>query len=56
LIQDPAHFGFWPPLIETPLSYKDAEFVDAIHTDVAFIGTQNRVGHVDFYPNGGSKK
>jgi hypothetical protein len=30
-----------------------AEFVDAIHTDVNFIGTRNRIGHVDFYPNDG---
>lgn len=108
--QDPAHFGFWPPLLESPLSPSDAGtiysksnwmktdilthpyessiylknnsqpinsnqiltvqtwrhvhneinydfifsvFVDAIHTDVNFIGTRNRVGHVDFYPNDG---
>lgn len=28
-------------------------FVDAIHTDVNFIGTRNRVAHIDFYPNDG---
>lgn len=54
LKQDPAHFGFWPPLIEKPLSKRDADFVDAIHTDVTFIGTRNRVGHVDYYPNNGN--
>lgn len=30
-------------------------FVDAIHTDVNFIGTRNRVAHVDFYPNDGNQ-
>ncbi|KAL7020085.1 hypothetical protein ACKWTF_011373 [Chironomus riparius] len=52
---DPAHYGFFPfPSHENPLSPNDAEFVDAIHTDVNFIGTNYRVGHVDFYPNNGN--
>ncbi|XP_070504218.1 lipase member H-A-like [Chironomus tepperi] len=52
---DPAHYGFFPfPSHENPLSSNDAEFVDAIHTDVNFIGTNYRVGHVDFYPNNGN--
>ncbi|CRK94862.1 CLUMA_CG008354, isoform A, partial [Clunio marinus] len=50
---DAAHFGFWPPLLESPIMPSDAVFVDAIHSDVNFIGTRNRVGHVDFYPNDG---
>ncbi|GAB1609655.1 pancreatic triacylglycerol lipase-like, partial [Argonauta hians] len=36
----------------------DADFVDAIHSDVGYIiglglGMESQVGHVDFYPNGG---
>ncbi|XP_059609172.1 pancreatic triacylglycerol lipase [Phlebotomus argentipes] len=31
----------------------DAQFVDAIHTDVGILGEKNQRGHVDFYPNRG---
>jgi hypothetical protein len=33
------------------LSRFDADFVDAIHSDVFFIGTKEPNGHADFYPN-----
>ena len=35
------------------LSPEDAEFVDVIHAAGLWIGTDERVGHVDFYPNSG---
>ncbi|XP_046802539.1 vitellogenin-1-like [Lucilia cuprina] len=38
----------------TGLSRGDAEFVDAIHTNSYGMGTVQRVGDIDFYPNGPS--
>ncbi|KAI9562777.1 lipoxygese-like protein [Daphnia sinensis] len=35
------------------LDYTDAQFVDGVHTDGGFIGIDEPVGHLDFYPNGG---
>ncbi|XP_007667689.2 lipase member I isoform X2 [Ornithorhynchus anatinus] len=34
----------------------DAKFVDVIHTDADALGFRNPMGHIDFYPNGGSKQ
>ena len=31
----------------------DAEYVDVIHTDAGRFGTSRKVGHSDFFPNGG---
>ncbi|XP_078354767.1 pancreatic lipase-related protein 2-like isoform X1 [Oculina patagonica] len=31
----------------------DAEYVDVIHTDAGRFGTSRKVGHIDFFPNGG---
>lgn len=31
----------------------DAAYVDVIHTDAGTLGTTQRVGHIDFWPNGG---
>lgn len=36
------------------LSSTSAEFVDIIHTDGDVLGNIESMGHVDFYPNGGS--
>lgn len=47
---DPAAVGFPLESLDTRLDTTDADFVDVIHTDIAFI---NATGHADFYPNGG---
>lgn len=44
--QDVSHFG--------KLSTEDAKFVDVIHTCGGALGIMDPIGHVDFYPNGGS--
>lgn len=50
-----------PLFAETPrivrLDRSDADFVDVIHTDISLfggLGLRQRIGHVDFYPNGGT--
>ncbi|KAH8379550.1 hypothetical protein KR009_005562, partial [Drosophila setifemur] len=35
------------------LSPLDAEFVEVVHTNAGGAGTWERLGHVDYYPNGG---
>lgn len=42
------------PKVLTGLARGDAEFVDAIHTSVYGMGTAQRVGDIDFFPNGPS--
>lgn len=51
---DPAGplFSFFPQSIK--LDKTDAEFIDVIHTDAGGFGYSETVGHVDFFPNGGS--
>ncbi|XP_035679875.1 pancreatic lipase-related protein 2-like [Branchiostoma floridae] len=58
---DPAamYFAESPP--EARLDPTDAEFVDIIHTDAEMLGGMgpsgmSPVGHVDFYPNGGTNQ
>ncbi|KAM8977010.1 lipase member I [Pelodytes ibericus] len=41
-----------PP--EERLHYSDAQFVDVIHTDTDGLGYKETLGHIDFYPNGGT--
>ncbi|XP_023297336.1 vitellogenin-1-like [Lucilia cuprina] len=51
---DPSKVLAKNPHTLTGLSRGDAEFVDAIHTNTYGMGTVQRVGDVDFYPNGPS--
>lgn len=37
------------------ITRNDAGYVQVIHTDRGRLGIENRVGHIDFYPNGGSR-
>ncbi|XP_075224466.1 pancreatic triacylglycerol lipase-like isoform X2 [Lycorma delicatula] len=52
--------GFDPALplftdeITSRLDSSDADFVDIIHTSGGFLGIYESIGHVDFYPNGGT--
>jgi hypothetical protein len=56
---DPAGPDFYDSLAPDRLDSSDALFVDVIHTDGAprvhsGFGHLDALGHVDFYPNGGS--
>ncbi|XP_053618641.1 phospholipase A1-like [Plodia interpunctella] len=51
---DPAGPCFTQGDKELRLQASDAEFVDAIHTNAGVLGIEEPVGHVDYYPNGGS--
>ncbi|XP_065364789.1 vitellogenin-1-like [Calliphora vicina] len=51
---DPSKILAKNPHTLTGLSRGDAEFVDAIHTNAYGMGTIQRVGDIDFYPNGPS--
>lgn len=33
----------------------DAKFMDVVHTDAGHYGIKSPVGHIDFYPNGGTR-
>lgn len=59
LALDPADPYFQGTDIKVRLDPTDADFVDVIHTDGSSIlslgmGAAQAMGHVDFYPNGGS--
>ncbi|XP_057670439.1 lipase member H-like [Diorhabda carinulata] len=52
---DPALPGFDIGLVKGGhLNQQDADFVDVIHTCAGYLGVKQPIGHVDFYPNGGS--
>ena len=52
---DPAKPGFENLSIHmTGLNPNDAQFVDIIHTAAGIVGYSSELGHVDFYPNGGT--
>ncbi|CAG2243585.1 Pancreatic lipase-related protein 2,Inactive pancreatic lipase-related protein 1 [Mytilus edulis] len=58
---DPADPYFQGTDIKVRLDPTDADFVDVIHTDGSSIlslgmGAAQQMGHVDFYPNGGSEQ
>ena len=51
---DPAGLFFTNRDATIRLDPGDAEYVDVIHTDAGGLGTSQKVGHIDFFPNGGS--
>lgn len=58
---DPAEPYFQGHHVDARLDASDGKFVDVIHTDGASIfyggfGASDPMGHVDYYPNGGSKQ
>lgn len=43
------------------LDQSDAKYVDVVHSDMAYFvnggfGLKQKIGHVDFFPNGGSQQ
>ncbi|CAG7829682.1 unnamed protein product [Allacma fusca] len=58
---DPAGPGFISVPMKIRLDSGDADFVDIIHTNMGSVlfaqyGTPQKLGHVDFFPNGGSRQ
>ncbi|KAK9746988.1 Lipase [Popillia japonica] len=53
---DPARPSFEGNPIDQRLSDDDANFVDVIHTNGGSLGYSASIGHVDYYPNGGSRQ
>ncbi|GJQ85482.1 hypothetical protein Trydic_g23072, partial [Trypoxylus dichotomus] len=53
---DPAWPSFENATPENRLCSNDAHFVDVIHTDAGSAGYALSIGHIDFYPNGGTRK
>ncbi|XP_060807219.1 pancreatic lipase-related protein 2 [Amyelois transitella] len=53
---DPAGPCFTQAEPELRLQASDADFVDVIHTNAGVLGIDEPVGHVDYYPNGGSEQ
>jgi len=38
------------------LDFTDASYVDVMHTNAGQNGLNKDIGHMDYYPNGGSKQ
>ena len=53
---DPAGPYFSDVKEDVRLDPRDARYVDVIHTDAGVFGTSRKLGHIDFYPNGGSQQ
>ncbi|XP_019941818.1 lipase member H [Paralichthys olivaceus] len=51
---DPAGPQFTGTAPELRLDSTDAQFVDVLHTDIDALGYREPLGHIDFYPNGGT--
>lgn len=51
---DPAEVLFSSSGPEERLDYSQAKLVEVVHTSGGFLGFQKRLGHRDFYPNGGA--
>ncbi|XP_049940129.1 pancreatic triacylglycerol lipase-like [Schistocerca serialis cubense] len=52
---DPAMPGFlWVESEDGRLDASDADFVDVVHTCGGVLGYSSRLGHADFFPNGGT--
>lgn len=51
---DPAGPQFTGTSPEHRLDPTDAQFVDALHTDIDALGFREALGHIDFYANGGT--
>ncbi|XP_061559232.1 lipase member H [Phycodurus eques] len=51
---DPAGPEFTGATPENRLDPTDAQFVDALHTDIDALGYREALGHIDFYANGGT--
>lgn len=47
---------FSPDKPEERLDPTDAQFVHVVHTNTAFLGYKEPLGHADYYPNGGKKQ
>jgi len=45
---DPASYMFDFSTVDGRLESTDGDFVDVIHTDIAYV---DQMGHADFYPN-----
>ncbi|XP_028514063.1 inactive pancreatic lipase-related protein 1 [Exaiptasia diaphana] len=53
---DPASPGYRDEHIDVRLDATDAEFVDVIHSDSPRVGTPDKSGKFDFWPNGGGSQ